>query len=333
MTVAAPLFERPSILRPAGEAAQTIAGLSLELMFGAALIFALVMLLLAWAVWRRGSTAGLHPRWLVYGGGLVLPTAVVTALLIHSSERTPGWLERPPPDALIVGITAHLYWWEVRYRDAASGRDIVTANELHLPLGRPVWIGLSSADVIHSFWVPALAGKVDMVPGRVNHLLVRADRAGVFRGQCAEFCGEQHARMALHVVAEPPESFDAWLAGQARAATQLPEPPDVPDPPGAPPTRLKAAELVQGRQLFLDKRCSACHTVRGVAEEGRLGPDLTHVGSRLYLGAGTLANQPASMAHWVAHTQTVKPGARMPSSFDLDAASLQALSAWLASLQ
>ena len=331
MTAPAALFERPSVLRPAADTAATIAGLSLELMLGAALIFALVMALLVWAVLRNSGKPGLHARWWIYGGGLVFPTAVVTALLIHGAGRTPGWLEPAPPGALIVGITAHLYWWEVRYRDAATGLDVVTANELHLPVGQPVWIGLSSADVIHSFWVPALAGKVDMVPGRVNHLLVNASRAGVFRGQCAEFCGEQHARMALHVVAEPPEAFDAWLAAQGQPAAQLPEGPDEPDPPGAPPTRLKAAELVQGRHVFLEQRCNACHTVRGVADEARLGPDLTHVGSRLYLGAGTLVNQPANMAHWVAHTQAVKPGARMPSSFDIDPASLQALGAWLAS--
>ena len=328
-----PLFERPSVLRPAGDPAQVIAGLSLELMLGAAVIFVLVMLILAWAVARSGARPGLHPRWWIYGGGLVLPTAVVTALLIHGREATPEWQEPAPPGALIVSITGHVYWWEVRLRDPASGREIVTANELHLPVGRPVWIGLSSADVIHSFWVPALAGKVDMVPGRVNHVLVNASRAGVFRGQCAEFCGEQHARMALHVVAEAPEAFDAWLAGQAETAAKLPDASDEPDPPGAPPARLKAAELVQGRQVFLDQRCNACHAVRGVADEGRLGPDLTHVGSRLYLAAGTLANQPASMAHWVAHTQTVKPGARMPSALDLDPAALQALSAWLSSLK
>jgi len=327
------LFERPSVLRPAGDAAQTIAGLSIELMVGAALIFLLVMMLLAWAVVRSGAKPGLHPRWLVYGGGLVLPTAVVTALLIHGYERTPAWQPPPQDDALIVGVTAHLYWWELRYRDPVSGREVVTANELHLPVGRPVRLGLSSADVIHSFWVPALAGKVDMVPGRVNHLLVKASRAGVFRGQCAEFCGEQHARMALHVVAEPPAAFDAWLAGQGEPAAALPEPADVPDPPGAPPARLQAAELVQGRQVFLEQRCNACHSVRGVAEEARLGPDLTHVGSRLYLGAGTLANQPANMAHWVAHTQTVKPGARMPSALALEPAALRALAAWLSSLK
>jgi cytochrome c oxidase subunit II len=310
------LFELPSVLSPAGEAADTIAFLSWVLIIGAALIFAVVMLLLAWAVARREDGGSVRPAWWIVGGGLAFPAVVVTALFFYSGARTPAWQQLPPPGSLIVGITAHRYWWEVRYRDLATGRLITLANELHLPVDRPVWIGLNSADVIHSFWVPALAGKIDMVPGRVNRLVLNARRAGVFRGQCAEFCGEQHARMALHVVTEPAEAFNAWLAAQA-----------------GPAVETDAPNLARGRQAFLDQRCNACHTVRGVAEESSLGPDLTHVGSRLYLGAGTLPNQPGNVAHWVAHTQAVKPGARMPSATDMDAATLQALAAWLEQLK
>ena len=313
------LFELPSVLSPAGAAANTIAGLSWVLIIGAALIFVVVMLLLAWALRGRENRRSVRPAWWIAGGGLAFPVVVVTALFFYSSVRTPAWQQPPPPGALIVGITAHLYWWEVRYRDPSTGRQISLANELHLPVGRPVWIGLNSADVIHSFWVPALAGKIDMVPGRVNHLLLNANLAGVFRGQCAEFCGEQHARMALHVVAEPPEAFSAWLAAQAAPAAEV----DAAAPP----------DLARGRQAFLDQRCNACHTVRGVAEESALGPDLTHVGSRLYLGAGTLPNRPGNVAHWVANTQTIKSGAHMPSSPELDAATLQALAAWLEQLK
>lgn len=296
--------------------------MSWVLIGGATLIFAGVMGLLVLSLKQRASGQSGQPDrvvskrlWLL-GGGVVFPSVVLLALLVWTTARTPGWLAQPPPGALIIGITAHLWWWEVRYQDPVSGGDVTLANELHLPTGRPVWLGLSSRDVIHSFWVPALAGKMDMVPGRTNHLLVQADKNGVYRGQCAEFCGEQHARMALHVVAEPPAAFDAWLAAQAR--------------PAAPPPD-KPAEL--GRQIFLAQRCNACHTVRGVAEESRLGPDLTHVGSRLYIGAGTLANQPGQLAHWIKDTQTIKPGARMPSSNDMDAAGLQALAAWLESLK
>ncbi len=305
-----------SALSPAGAAAANIASLSWVLIASATLIFLGVMALLVWAIWPHAGARPLRTTLWVIGGGVVFPVVVLTALLAWSTARTPAWPARPPPGALMVGITAHMWWWEVRYRDPASGQEITLANELHVPAGQPVWLGLSSPNVIHSFWVPALGGKVDMVPGRMSHLMVQADQPGNWRGQCAEYCGEQHARMALHVVAKPPEEFAAWLAAQAR-------------PTAAPST----AVLARGRDAFMAQRCNACHTVRGVAEDGRLGPDLTHVGSRLYLGAGTLLNQPGAMAHWVAHTQDVKPGARMPSSADMDAHTLTALAAWLEQLK
>lgn len=320
-------FSNPlqSVLSPAGTAAQTIAGMSWVLIGGAALIFIGVMALLAWSFLPAANKRPFSTQTWILGGGIVFPVMVLLCLMVWSHARTPGWLEKAPPGALIVGITAHLWWWEVRYQDPLSGKEVTLANELHLPVGRPVWLGLSSRDVIHSFWVPALAGKIDMVPGRVNHLLVEATQAGVYRGQCAEFCGQQHARMALHVVASPQAQFDVWLAAQALDAKPLPV--------AAAAGNGAADQLTQGRQVFMAQRCNACHTVRGVAEESRLGPDLTHVGSRLYLGAGTLRNQPGSMAHWVADTQAIKPGARMPSSNDIEPAQLQALGSWLESLQ
>lgn len=315
MSAPSPL-QLQSVLAPAGEAAARITSLSWLLIVGATLIFVFVMGLLAWAIHGRARARAVSTRLWIIGGGVLFPLVVLSTLLVWTMARTPGWMERPPPGALIVGITAHMWWWEVRYRDPASGQEVILANELHLPAGRPVWLGLSSPDVIHSFWVPALGGKMDMVPGRIDHLMVQVDQPGNWRGQCAEYCGEQHARMAIHVVAHPPAEFDAWLAAQAR-------------PAAAPNSAL----VERGRAAFLAQRCNACHTVRGVAEEGRLGPDLTHVGSRLYLGAGTLLNQPGAMAHWVAHTQTVKPGARMPSSTDMDADTLKALAAYLEHLK
>jgi cytochrome c oxidase subunit 2 len=313
---AAPIAQIQSVLAPASEAAARITTISWVLIIGATLIFAGVMALLAVALRRPERERPVRERLWIIGGGLLFPLVVLTTLLVWTLARTPGWMERPPPGALIVGITAHMWWWEVRYRDPATGQEVALANELHLPAGRPVWLGLSSPDVIHSFWVPALGGKMDMVPGRVEQLMVQVDQPGLWRGQCAEYCGEQHARMALHVVAHAPADFDAWLAAQAQ-------------PAAAPDTAL----LERGREAFLAQRCGACHTVRGVAEESRLGPDLTHVGSRLFLGAGTLANQPGALAHWVAHTQDVKPGARMPSSGEMDADTLQALAAWLEHLK
>jgi cytochrome c oxidase subunit 2 len=307
-----------SALRAAGPVADTLLQVSVVLAVGGTLIFAGVMLLLVLAVRRRGG-GPMNARWWIVGGGLVFPITVLIALFFYSEWHRPPWRPVPPADALIIGVTGHMWWWEVRYRDPASGAEVVTANEIRIPVGRPVYFGLGSADVIHSFWVPSLGGKMDMLPGRVQHLLLQADRPGIWRGQCAEYCGEQHARMALHVVAEAPEAFDAWLAAQAR--------------PAATPT-APSAEVERGRAAFLAHRCNACHTVRGVSEERGLGPDLTHVGSRLHLGAGTVANSPGELARWVAHTQQLKPGAQMPSSGQrIGDADLHAIAAWLAQLR
>jgi len=309
-----------SALQPGGPVADTLLGVTGVLVAGASLIFLGVMALLVLAV-RQRHGAPVRLRWWIWGGGVAFPVVVLTLLFIYSEWHRPPWRPVPPRDALIVGITGHLWWWEVRMRDPVSGTDAVMANELRIPVGRPVYIGLTSADVLHSFWVPSLAGKMDMIPGRVQHLLLQADRPGTWRGQCAEFCGTQHARMALHVVGEPPEAFAAWLAHQASPAAPLPE-----GSAGEAPVR--------GREAFLTHRCQACHTVRGVAEESRLGPDLTHVGSRLALGAGTLPMDGDSLAEWVAHTQQHKPGARMPSSAQrLDPATVKDISAWLAHLK
>jgi cytochrome c oxidase subunit 2 len=185
---------------------------------------------------------------------------------------------------------------------------------------------VSSGDVIHSFWVPALAGKVDTVPGRLHGMTLQADRAGVYRAQCAEYCGEQHARMALHVVAQPPAEFQAWLAAQARPASNG----------GVEVSPEHRAVIEQGRRAFVEQRCAACHTIRGVGTgigAAGLGPDLTHIGSRLYLGAGVLRNRPGALAAWVADPHSVKPGVRMPASADIDGATLRALAAYLEQLK
>ena len=302
-----------TMLDPAGIAAHTIAGVAWSLFVGSTLIFSGVMALLVVALRQRMGKVNM--RWWIVGGGLIFP-AVVLAILIGYTVVRSAQLTRPPPaDALVVSVTGKMWWWEVRYR-RPDGTDVVLANEIHIPVNRPVVVGLSSADVIHSFWVPQLGGKMDMVPGRTNQLVLQATAPGVFRGQCAEYCGEQHARMAMHVVAHEPADFEVWLAAQAQPAR----------PPVSP-----LAE--RGRSAFIAQRCTACHTVRGVSEEGRLGPDLTHVGSRLHLGAGTLRNDAAAMQRWIAHVQTVKPGARMPSFEERDAASLEAMAAWLDGLK
>jgi cytochrome c oxidase subunit 2 len=302
------------VLQAAGEAARAIQTVSWVLFGGGLVIFTGVMLLLAWAWHRRAGPV--RPRLWIVGGGVLFPGAVLAALFVWTLPLSPVWKPVPPPGALVVAVKAHMWWWEVRYRDPATGADVFGANEIRIPAGRPVYLALSSADVIHSFWVPPLAGKMDMVPGRLQHLLLSADRPGTWRGQCAEFCGEQHARMALHVVALEPAAFDAWLAAQARPAAA----------PASPRQDL-------GRQAFLANRCDACHAVRGVGAESRLGPDLTHVGSRLQLAAGTVDNTPEGRAQWIAHVQQLKTGARMPSYDRLDAATLGAIAEWLGALQ
>jgi cytochrome c oxidase subunit 2 len=298
----------------AGDAAQTIETVTWVLFAGGSVIFIGVMLLLAWSLRSRSAT--LSPRLWVVGGGVVFPAVVLVALFVYVLPRMPAYKPIPPADALIVTVKAHMWWWEVRYRDPATGADIVTANEIRIPVGRPVYFALTSADVIHSFWVPKLAGKMDMLPGRMQHLLVTATEPGTWRGQCAEFCGEQHGQMALHVIGLEPAAFDSWVAAQAK-------------PAAVPATQ----QQMLGQRAFLDQRCSACHTVRGVSEENRLGPDLTHFGSRLHLGAGMLANTPEGRERWLTHIQQIKTGARMPSYDRLDPETLGALGDWLGSLQ
>lgn len=302
-----------TMLDPAGPAAHTMAGVAWSLFVGATLIFAGVMALLVVALRPRVGTV--NTRWWIVGGGLVFPAVVLSVLTAYTAMRSAQLTRVPPANALVVSVTGKMWWWEVRYR-APDGTDVVLANEIHIPVDRPVVIGLSSTDVIHSFWIPRLGGKMDMVPGRTNQLVLQATEPGVYRGQCAEYCGEQHARMAMHVIAHAPADFDSWLAAQAR------------------PAAWTASALVQrGRDAFIAQRCTACHTVRGVAQEGRLGPDLTHVGSRLHLGAGTLRNSAAAMQQWIAHVQQVKPGARMPSYGQHDTAQVEAMAAWLEALK
>lgn len=302
------------VLQAAGEAARTIETVSWVLLAGGCVIFIGVMLLLAWALRHPG--AAVRPRRWIVGGGILFPGIVLAALFAWSLPKSPPWKPVPPAGALVVAVTGHMWWWEVRYRDPVSGADVHTANEIRIPAGRPVYLALSSADVIHSFWVPQLAGKMDMVPGRLQHLVLSADKPGRWSGPCAEFCGEQHARMVLQVVALPAAQFDAWLAAQAAPAA-----------PAATP-RQQA-----GRDAFLAHRCDACHAVRGVTAPIRLAPDLTHVGSRLQLGAGTLPNTQEARQRWIAHVQQVKSGARMPSYERLDAATLEGIADWLGALR
>jgi len=310
------------VLAPAGPSAALSAEVSWVLIAGAALIFVATMALLVVAIGRRraaGASASTRDRsrlWIV-GGGLVVPIAVLGALFVYQLVRAPNVAVADRRSGeLVVSVTGRMWWWEVRYRDPGGGPDIAAANEIHLPAGRPALIGLNSGDVIHSFWVPSLAGKVDTVPGRVQQLRLEASAPGIYRGPCAEFCGDQHARMTLLVVVEPAEAFERWLRAQA-----------------APAVAPRGAEAERGRAVFEAQRCAGCHTVRGLFAGGNGGPDLTHVGSREFLGAGTVPADAPGFARWIAGVQHLKPGARMPSYDRLDAGALHALAAFLEQLK
>ncbi|MGG5811267.1 cytochrome c oxidase subunit II [Falsiroseomonas sp. CW058] len=303
-------------LDPYGSEAERIAHLTWVLFVGGTAIFGLVMALLAAALvapgWMRGL---LGSRRFVIGGGIVFPAVTLAALLLYSLGTSRA-LVTPRGDApLRIEVIGRQYWWEVRYPDLGEGA--VTANEIRLPRGREVELHLSSADVIHSLWIPNLHGKMDMIPGRVNRQRFTAERTGVLRGQCTEFCGLQHSLMAFWAVVQEPEEFEAWVARQR-------EP--VPPPEGEVAAR--------GMRVFGEAGCGACHAVRGTEWQARLGPDLSRIGSRLSLAAGVLDNHRGTLAGWIAGAQDIKRGNSMPAyGRALDGGELLALATWLEGLR
>jgi cytochrome c oxidase subunit 2 len=227
--------------------------------------------------------------------GAALPALVLVPLLFWTFGTLAALDPRARPADLVVDVVGKQWWWEIRYRDREPGRWFTTANELHVPVGRRVELRLTSTDVIHSFWVPELHGKTDLIPGRENVAWIEADRPGVYGGQCAEYCGLQHTHMGLLVVAQPAEEYERWAAVQRTAAA---EPTD---------SFTQAA-----RDAFVGSACALCHTVRGTPAGGNLGPDLTHVASRRTLAAGLLPNTPGHLGGWISNPQALKPGTRMP---------------------
>lgn len=302
-----------SALSPGGPEAALLGQLAWVLFIGAALIFVFVMALAAVAVFSRPRAID-GERWIV-GGGLVFPVTVLSVLLVYAYRTGASIADVGVPGALQIEVIGRLWWWEVRYRNP-DGSQTVLANELRVPVGRPVELFLTSDDVIHSFWLPALAGKLDMIPGHVNRLVFSADRPGIHRGQCAEYCGRQHAFMAFYVIAEDPADFERWLARESRPAV----------PPSEPFLR-------EGLEAFMRGGCGTCHTIRGTQADGRLGPDLTHIGSRRSLGAGVLDNHVGTIAGWIADTQTIKPGSLMPETRVFSGRELRAVAAYLDSLE
>jgi len=306
---------RQSAFNAGGDEAAALLEITWVLFIGAGVIFAAVMALAAYAVVARPENFFGARSWVI-GAGVVFPVVTLTALQVYEYDVARRLRGPAGEDTLRIEVTGVMWWWDVRYPAMDGGEGFRTANELVIPVGRPVELVVTAADVIHSFWVPSLSGKVDMIPGHVNRLRFVVEEAGVYRGQCAEYCGAQHAWMAFDVVAVPPERFAAWLEGQRRPAAEPADP-----------------VLAAGRDAFLRSGCGECHVVRGTPADGMRGPDLTHVGGRRSLAAGVLPNGVGALAGWIAGAQHIKPGNRMPSFGNLDGPALRAMAAWLESLE
>jgi cytochrome c oxidase subunit 2 len=285
--------------------------------YGGSAIFIIVMIAIALAVAGPGFLRRpLGTRAMIIGGGVAFPIVVLTALLTWGFTIVRDLRAEATAPAIHLEISGEQWWWRVRYLDATGKLLFSTANEIHLPAGRIAKLSLVSPDVIHSFWVPALAGKLDMIPGRTNTLTLRAETPGIYRGQCAEYCGGQHAMMALMAVVHSAEDFDLWLQRES-----------------GPAREPLTTEEKLGRDLFDTNGCGACHTVRGTSAAGLVGPDLTHVGSRHTLGAGSFPNNIGTLAGWVSSAQHLKPGNKMPSFDRLTGVELRTIAAYLQALE
>jgi cytochrome c oxidase subunit 2 len=312
---------------PAGPQAAALFDLWLLMLGACAVVFVAVMAALALALWRAPRAALSAPPDVSslskaepnisrpVAIGVAASLIALLALLIASVFTDRALATLPVADAVHVELIAHQWWWEANYDDADPSKVFSTANELHVPVGRPIVLTLKADDVIHSFWVPSLGGKKDLIPGRVSTLALRADKPGVYRGQCAEYCGYQHAKMALFVIAEAPADYERWASRQRQ------------------PAATPADELPKrGADLFVNTTCAMCHTVQGTTAQGRHAPDLTHVAGRATLAAGALANNAGTRAAWIANPQSIKPGANMPAH-QFPPADLAAINAFLGTLR
>jgi cytochrome c oxidase subunit 2 len=316
----------PKSFNGAGKGAEMIAELFWFFTAVSAVVWVGVVAVLIGAIFRRrGRASGrnakegvgaLHERAtrvVIAAVGATVVTLVALAAASFFTDR--GLASLTDDKALTIDVSGRQWWWAAEYESSDPSQRITTANEIHIPVGTLVNLKLSSADVIHSFWVPELAGKQDLVPGRHNILRLIATRPGVYRGQCAEFCGLQHAHMAILVVAENPKDFEAWRERQL-----------------APAAEPASEEARQGREVFLQKPCFMCHRISGTPAGSRAGPDLTHVAGRRGLAANALPFTRGSLAAWIADPQTIKPGTKMPLT-QLTAAELNAVVAYLEGLQ
>ena len=303
----------PAVFDPAGPYSEPVTTLAWALLLGGTAVLFMVLAALWAALFGsaklKARLGGERAIWIL---GFAFPAVVLTCLLVWGLTLTSSLsATRVTGQEMRVKIIGEMWWWRVHYQDEEGRETLRDANELHIPVGTPVLLELEAADVIHSFWVPRLGGKMDMIPGRTNRLLIQADKPGIYKGQCAEYCGGPHALMGFIVVAHAPADFARWRA-----------------------SRLPASEgKGAGLSLFLSSGCAACHTIRGTPANGLAGPDLTHVGSRQTLGAGILPNNPGTMAGWIADAQAIKPGNRMPAYHQFGGEELRAISDYLATLK
>lgn len=304
-----------SALDPAGEEAAQVATLFWAMAAAGLAIWLIVVATLVYATRSNRSPFGEAAAGrLILWGGALFPSAVLILLLGFALWLMPTlrpWNADAAEGTLGIEVTGKQFWWRVVYR-APDEDPVVSANEIRLPVGRRVTLTLKSDDVIHSFWIPALAGKMDMIPGRTNRLSLAATKPGVYRGACAEYCGTSHALMALPAIAMPPGEFRAWLDGQAAPA---------------------GTGHGRGAKLFMSNGCGACHRIDGTEAQGSIGPDLSHIGSRRTVGAGIMPNTAENIARFIAAPDAIKPGAKMPAFGMLPPGDLQAMADYLKDLQ
>ena len=309
----------PSMLAPQGPVAASIAGLSWFMIILGSLIFIGVMIYFVYAAWgHRGYDLQEELQRPNQGNGIVLTwgvgfTALVLVVLfglnLGTMQANHQVFNRA--EGLVIDVIGRQWWWEVQYQE----QGFETANEIHIPVGQPVTLRLVTKDVIHSLWIPELSGKLDLLPNQVNELVILANKTGEYWGECAEFCGTQHAKMQLMVIVQTEQEFASWLERQQA----------VPNPP--------ADEFaLEGREVFLGSACVYCHNITGTNASGDLGPDLTHIASRRTIGAGILENTTGNLAGWIVDAQAIKPGNKMPP-MDLSGEELQALLAYMRTLE
>ena len=314
-------------INPAGPQAENLSRLWWLMFIVCSIVFVLVMIALLLALRKRTPESDTMPvleppadqerrKRNVVISAVTMTVIILFVFLIASfSAGRSMTAELANKNGLSIEVTGHQWWWEVRYQDVDASNIFTTANEIHIPVGVPVTFSLRATDVIHSFWVPNLSGKKDLIPGKINTIWLQADKPGVYRGQCAEYCGLQHAKMALWIVAEPQEQFNAWRQNQTQTSM----------PPVSDPQK-------RGQQVFLSSTCVMCHAINGTPAGSNIGPNLTHVASRNMIAAATMTNTREHLAHWIRDSQSVKPGNRMPQH-NFNEADLQSLLDYLQNLK